>query len=70
MRHAQGVRRFLCWGLLAGALAPWSIASAQWIEFVDETASVLSADPALVAADLQEKDYAWGDVDKDGDVDL
>jgi len=44
--------------------------TAQWIEFVDVTSTALNADPALVADDLQEKDYAWGDLDQDGDVDL
>ena len=45
-------------------------ANAQWVHFVDETASRLSSSPDLGVADLEEKDYAWGDVDNDGDVDL
>ena len=49
-------------------LAP--AAHADWVEFVDATAIALNAAPDLVADDLQEKDYAWGDVDMDGDVDL
>ena len=51
-----------------GLLAPG--AAAQWVRFADETASRLSADPLFGADDPEEKDYAWGDVDQDGDVDL
>ncbi len=40
------------------------------LPFVDETPTRLVADPLLGALDLQEKDYAWGDVDGDGDDDL
>ncbi|MCH7813965.1 MAG: VCBS repeat-containing protein, partial [Planctomycetes bacterium] len=43
---------------------------AGWIEFNDETPTRLLADPGLGSADPDEKDYAWGDVDKDGDIDL
>ncbi|MAB82012.1 MAG: hypothetical protein CMJ24_01075 [Phycisphaerae bacterium] len=41
-----------------------------WLTFNDETSTRLSAASELGAADDREKDYAWGDVDKDGDVDL
>lgn len=41
-----------------------------WLTFYDETSTRLDVDPALGADDDREKDYAWGDVDKDGDVDL
>jgi len=47
-----------------------TVALADWVEFVDETATRLLADPALGAGDVEEKDYAWGDVDNDGDIDL
>ncbi len=57
-------------GLLAGVLTFAATGEAQWIEFVDATASALDAEQGLVAGDLQEKDYAWGDLDRDGDVDL
>ena len=40
------------------------------LEFADETSLRLVADPALGVNDVQEKDYAWGDVDQDGDIDL
>ena len=45
-------------------------ASAQWLEFVDESETRISAAPELGLADTTEKDYAWGDLDKDGDTDL
>ena len=41
----------------------------QWVVF-NEDPSRLSAPAELGAADTQEKDYAWGDVDCDGDIDL
>jgi hypothetical protein len=43
---------------------------AQWVSFQDQTSTRLVAAAALVENDLQEKDYAWGDLDKDGDIDL
>ncbi len=43
---------------------------AQWVTFQNQTATRLSAPSALVAADQQEKDYAWADFDQDGDTDL
>ena len=42
----------------------------DWIEYTNETASRLIADASLGAKDTKEKDYAWGDVDRDGDIDL
>ena len=59
-------------GLLFAA-AP-ALAGGDWIEFVDETATRMN--PAIPVNDLlgkddpEEKDYAWGDVDMDGDIDL
>ena len=47
-----------------------ALAQDPWVQFVDDTASRLSASPSLVASDVREKDYAWGDVDNDGDTDL
>ncbi|MHC4948330.1 MAG: FG-GAP-like repeat-containing protein [Planctomycetota bacterium] len=41
-----------------------------WVEFADETAQRLVSDPTLGVSDVEEKDYAWGDVDNDGDIDL
>ncbi|MCZ6812018.1 MAG: FG-GAP-like repeat-containing protein [Planctomycetota bacterium] len=41
----------------------------QWVVF-NEDPSRLSAPAEVGAADTQEKDYAWGDVDCDGDIDL
>ena len=50
------------------ALAP--VLPAQWVELVDQTAQRSDASSALFANDPDEKDYAWGDLDHDGDLDL
>ncbi len=42
----------------------------SWPEFGDETAERLVSSTELGATDPEEKDYAWGDFDKDGDIDL
>lgn len=42
----------------------------DWVEYVDESASRISADPGLGVDDTEEKDLISGDVDKDGDADL
>ncbi|MHC5001655.1 MAG: FG-GAP repeat domain-containing protein [Planctomycetota bacterium] len=67
-------RFILSLAALVGSLAaPLPPAAAQWVEFVDETATRLPAslnDPSLTTDDPEEKDYAWGDVDGDGDIDL
>ena len=60
--------------LLSAAIAPAliSAASAQsvdWAEFVRED-SRINAPNALVLQDVQEKDMAWGDFDRDGWIDL
>ncbi|MCA9290118.1 MAG: VCBS repeat-containing protein [Phycisphaerales bacterium] len=62
---------FLCGStflLLAG-----SMATADWVDFVNETSTRLPVPPnsaALSVNDPEEKDYAWGDVDNDGDIDV
>ncbi len=45
-------------------------ARAQWARFVDRTADRLSAAPEFGTEDEEEKDFAYGDVDNDGDIDL
>jgi hypothetical protein len=52
----------------AASLAPAT--PADWVEFDDQTVSRLVAAPDVGASDTQEKSYAWGDADHDGDVDL
>ncbi len=44
-------------------------ASGQWVVFTEDP-SRLSAAAGVGAADPEEKDYAWGDIDRDGDIDL
>ena len=50
--------------LAAGAFA------GDWVQFTDDTSRRLVASPGLGINDAEEKDYAWGDVDRDGDIDL
>jgi hypothetical protein len=45
-------------------------AAPQWVSFVNETTSRLSASASLGSGDTREKDYAWDDLDNDGDTDL
>ncbi len=49
---------------------PGLAGTTNWVQFADETVTRLVADPAVGADDVEEKDYAWGDVDQDGDIDL
>lgn len=46
------------------------LAGGDWITFTDETDTRLVADPSVGSADTEEKDFAIGDVDRDGDTDL
>ena len=43
---------------------------AQWVTYSNQTSSRISAAASLVTNDQEEKDYAWGDLDQDGDIDL
>ncbi len=57
-------------GLALAAPPPAGAGGADWVTFVDQTASRISADPDVGVDDPQEKDIVSGDVDKDGDADL
>jgi FG-GAP-like repeat len=73
-RVTSGRGTALAGATLASLLLLASPAGAQfnrrWVQFENETATRLVSDPAVGLTDPEEKDYAWGDVDKDGDVDL
>ena len=43
---------------------------AEWVSWTEETSTRLSGPAATLTDDVEEKDYAWGDLDKDGDIDL
>ncbi len=51
-------------------LTATSVGMADWVEFEDQTSARLSSDPSVGASDTEEKDYAVGDIDNDGDEDL
>ncbi len=55
---------------LAASLPATMAMAGGFASFTDQTAARLVADGDLGANDDQEKDYAWGDVDQDGDIDL
>ncbi|MCH8252889.1 MAG: VCBS repeat-containing protein [Planctomycetes bacterium] len=57
-------------GLLAFAVMTVPSFASDWVDYTNETSARLVAPNSLGAGDTQEKDYAWGDVDKDGDIDL
>jgi hypothetical protein len=57
-------------GLLLCAVPAQAQLNNQWLEYRNETSTRLVASPGLGVSDTQEKDYAWGDFDRDGWVDL
>ncbi|MEM7167434.1 MAG: hypothetical protein AAF581_18370 [Planctomycetota bacterium] len=57
-------------GIVAMFLFAMPSAHGQWVQFVNETTSRLVAGTGVGSGDTEEKDYIWGDVDQDGDVDL
>ncbi len=69
----KGSRRFFSVPVVLVALC-CALASvpvvAEWVAWINETSTRLSGDPATLHDDTEEKDYAWGDVDQDGDIDL
>ena len=42
----------------------------NWVNYSNQTGTRLVAAAALIGADNHEKDFAWGDLDQDGDIDL
>lgn len=56
--------------LAALPLAAHAQVNVQWVGFQNETPARLIAATGVGATDPEEKDFAWGDVDHDGDIDL
>src|SRR5678815_954676 len=62
-------------GTMVLVLGMASTSHAAWVTYINQTATRMPTgagqnDPALTTLDPEEKDYCWGDVDRDGDVDL
>lgn len=56
--------------LLLSLLSPMASTAGDWVNFTDETATRIVAAPELALTDTEEKDFAIGDLDNDGDTDL
>ena len=67
-RARQAIAFSLCAAWLGWAAAVAS--GSDWVNFANETASRLIADAGLGVSDTQEKDYIWGDIDQDGEVNI
>ncbi len=65
--HTRRATQYILFLILSSATAALG---QEWAEFADQTADRLIADPEIGIDDQEEKDYAWGDVDNDGDTDL
>jgi len=61
----------LALGLISvAALSGTASAQPDWVQFTNETGTRLSAAAGVSTSDTAEKEYAWGDLDQDGDIDL
>ncbi|MCH7701036.1 MAG: VCBS repeat-containing protein, partial [Planctomycetes bacterium] len=56
--------------LVVGMMGSQTVAAEEWVTFDNETSTRLVADPGVGSSDTEEKDYAWADIDQDGDIDL
>jgi hypothetical protein len=69
MSKPRAVRRALVTMFVAAVLMT-PMATAQWVEYVDDSTNRMVADSSVGLGDVREKDFAWGDIDGDGDTDL
>ena len=69
-RKIVGCRTLATLSLLAALACTPPDARADWVDFVDETDTRLVAGTGRGSDDVQEKAFAWGDLDRDGDIDL
>ena len=74
MGSLRGSRQAFC---LSGTILCLSVlftssafAQPDWVQFNDETGTRLVGPANMTTSDIAEKDFAWGDIDQDGDIDL
>ncbi len=53
-----------------GVIASPALGGDDWVTYTNEASTRLVADPSVGTGDVEEKDYAWGDIDHNGFVDL
>jgi len=70
LRGAMKSTYWVMGGLLLCAVPAQAQLNQRWVEYRNETSTRLVAAPGLGVSDTQEKDFAWGDFDRDGWVDL
>ncbi|MHC4427282.1 MAG: hypothetical protein ACYS0D_01580, partial [Planctomycetota bacterium] len=66
----MSLRHFTTAALALGLGAAGAGGQCDWTTFTDRTSQRASVAANLFADDDEEKDYAWADIDKDGDTDL
>ena len=47
-----------------------NVQAGDWVTFVNESDQRMISSPGVGLDDPREKDYSWGDIDQDGDIDF
>lgn len=64
-------RKLSNWSIQTAVLLVFSSSAfGQWVKFLNQSTTRVNASAANSTNDVEEKDFAWGDVDQDGDIDL
>ncbi|MBC23943.1 MAG: hypothetical protein CMJ32_08530 [Phycisphaerae bacterium] len=64
------MKLLVAFGITSLALPASHLLAQDWASFNEDTGNRIVASSSLVSNDTEEKDYAWGDLDGDGDTDL
>ena len=62
--------RFVSMASIVGAMSATAAYGQNWVTMQNETSARFSADPGISTTDPEEKRFAQGDFDHDGDIDL